>query len=369
MKLEQLAELYGDFYVPSTVVKVGGKDLLRDLFLAVTRIEVDLKEKAAARFSFTVASAFDWEDREFTARRDQKRVDLIELFAFGSPVEIALGYGEPVKLKPMLSGIVTEISTGFPESGAPQLTISGYDGLYPLTVGKNTRHWEKEPDSTAARAIAGYNGLKADVKDTTPVKDRIDQNEETDMVFLTKLAERNSVTFYVRAGRLYFGPRQDSTSDIVELFWGKGLTSFSPTANLAKQITSVEVSGTSAVRGETVVGKASRSDEDAPEASRETGADRVAKALGEAPVLKIRAAVHTQAEADARAKAILKERAQDFVTGDGECIGLPDIVPDTNIALDGLGRAFTKTYYVTAATHSLDGAGYRTRFQVRETSI
>jgi phage protein D len=369
MRLEALEPDYGEFYVPSFCVKVGADDLVRDLFLAVTRVEVALKEKAAGHFSFTVANAFDWERREFTARRGQEEVDLLELFAFGASVEVALGYGDASRLKPILKAIVTEISTNFAAQGAPQLTISGFDALYALTIGKSTRHWEEAPDSDAVSEIVRENNLSADIVSTTPAKPRIDQNEESDFAFLTKLAERNATTFYMRGETLYFGPRRNTESESVELEWGKGLASFSPTANLAKQVTEVEVSGWSAEKGEAIIGRASQGDESDREGDRESGAERVAKALGRSPVLKLRAAVHTQAEADARAKAILEERAQDFVTGDGECVGLPEIVPDSNIALAGLGRAFNKTYYVTEATHSLDASGYRTRFQVRETTV
>jgi phage protein D len=79
--------------------------------------------------------------------------------------------------------------------------------------------------------------------------------------------------------------------------------------------------------------------------------------------------VHTQEEADERAKAILEERAQDFVTGEGECVGLPDLLPDRTVNIRGVGRAFSKKYYITETTHSVDGKGYRTRFKVEETSI
>ena len=69
MNLQQLNQTYGDFYVPTFVVKVGADDVVRDLFLTVTGVEVDLKDKGAGHFSFTVASAFDWETREFVAHR------------------------------------------------------------------------------------------------------------------------------------------------------------------------------------------------------------------------------------------------------------------------------------------------------------
>jgi phage protein D len=86
-------------------------------------------------------------------------------------------------------------------------------------------------------------------------------------------------------------------------------------------------------------------------------------------VLNVRSAVRNQAEADARAKAVLEERAQQFVTGTGESVGLPELLPDVNVAIGGLGPAFSKTYYVPEATHRLDGSSYRTTFKVQETTV
>ena len=85
--------------------------------------------------------------------------------------------------------------------------------------------------------------------------------------------------------------------------------------------------------------------------------------------MNVRMALRSQEEANTRAKAILDERAQDFVTGDGECIGLPEIVPDINVSLQGIGTRFSKLYYVSEATHKLDSGGYRTTFKVQETRV
>jgi phage protein D len=117
------------------------------------------------------------------------------------------------------------------------------------------------------------------------------------------------------------------------------------------------------------VGTAKRGDETGRDTRASSGSERVVRALSSSPILSVRAPVHTQAEADERAKAILDERAQDFVTGSGECIGLPEIVPDVNIELGGMGRGFSKTYWVSEATHKLDGAGYSTTFKVQETTV
>ncbi|SUS04672.1 conserved hypothetical protein [uncultured Defluviicoccus sp.] len=369
MRLTALETRYGGFYAPAFSAIVGGQDLVRDLFLPVTQVEVDLKQRTANRFSFTVANAFDWEAREFVAGPSEQRINLLELFAFGTRTDIAMGYGDPAKLRVMISGTITEIGTSFAEGGAPALTISGYDGLFPLTVGQKTRHWEERRDSDVVLAIASEAKLSATVVQTDPVKRRVDQNQQTDLDFIGKLAERNYATFLLNRDGLYFGPRRQERSGLLELTWGQGLLSFSPQVNLAKQVTAVEVYGQPAEVGEPIVGRARRGEETGRDTSRQSGGDRLARALGEEHVMRVRLPVHTQAEADARARAILRERAQEFVQADGESVGLPDIEPDTNIALTGIGRVFSKTYYVSEATHKVDSSGYRTTFKVEEPTV
>ncbi|MCG6986326.1 MAG: hypothetical protein LJE61_14130 [Thiocapsa sp.] len=369
MDVETLEQKHGDYFAPAFVVSVGGDDLVRDLFLTVASVKVDLQEKAAGRFSITVTNAFSWEHREFVAGESEERIDLLELFQFGVEVEIKLGYGEPARLETVLSGTVTELKTTFGAGGTPSLEIAGYDRLYPLTIGKQTRFWEDVPDSDAVADIAADHGLDTDIVATTPTKPRIDQNEETDLAFLEKLAERNSATFYVDDRTLYFGPRQRDRTAEIALPWGGGLTTFSPEANLAKQIAAVEVVGTSATTGQQIVGRAERGQEDGRESGDESGPERLANALAAQPVLRVRAGVHTQAEADARALAILQERAQDFVTGTAECIGLPELRPDMNIAFEGLGRGFSKTYWVSGVVHDISGGGFTTSLTVQEPSL
>ncbi|MEL6168989.1 MAG: contractile injection system protein, VgrG/Pvc8 family [Pseudomonadota bacterium] len=369
MDVETLEQRHGDYFAPTFVVTVGGDDLVRDLHLSVSKVNVDLKEKAAGRFSITIANAFDWEAREFVAGETEARVDLLELFAFGAEVEVKLGYGEPARLDTVLKGIVTELNTTFGGGGTPELEIAGFDGLYPLTVGKATRSWEDVPDSDAVAEIARIHGLTADIEATTPAKPRIDQNEETDFAFLEKLAERNGAIFYVAGDTLRFGPRKNNEGAEIVLPWGGGLVTFSPEANLAKQIAVVEVVGTSATTGEQIVGRAERGDEGGRDAGAESGAERVARALSDQPVLRIRAAVHTQEEADARAQAVLEERAQDFVTGSAECIGLPELRPDINVGFEGLGRGFSKTYWVSGVVHDISSGGFKTTISVEEPTI
>ncbi len=50
-------------------------------------------------------------------------------------------------------------------------------------------------------------------------------------------------------------------------------------------------------------------------------------------------------------------------------MGIPDIVAGENIRLEGLGKKFTKTYYIEKAVHNISGSGYKTTFNVKENTI
>ncbi len=77
------------------------------------------------------------------------------------------------------------------------------------------------------------------------------------------------------------------------------------------------------------------------------------------------APVLSQEEAKKLAVSLLQERSYEYITGTGEVIGLPDLRPGQNLELQGLGRRFSGTYYVTHVVHTLNASGYLTQFTVR----
>ena len=89
MRLAEFAKQYGNFTVPTFQVLVAGVDLVRELLLSVPSAEVDLKQKASGRFSFKVTNAFNWEERTFVGGKGERTLDLLELFAYGTPLKFA----------------------------------------------------------------------------------------------------------------------------------------------------------------------------------------------------------------------------------------------------------------------------------------
>jgi phage protein D len=367
MRLHDFSQKYGDFYAPAHAIRVAGVDLMRNAFVAVTQAEVDLVLGGMSRFSFTVANAFDMDRREFL---DASGKDLLETFAFGAEVEVAAGYGDVSSLLVLISGVITEVGTNFADGGTPELTIAGYDHAYPLSVGKNTASWAQRRDSDVAADIARFHNLDTDITPTKVQNPQIEQNQESDLEFIKKLADRNErYKVYITGRTLHFGPAKDKQEPVVTLPFGGGLLSFKPEANLAGQVGAVEMVGWDTARQQAIVGRAQRGDEPGRDPRRQSAADYLQGTLRDRPTLRLRQPVRSQAEADERAKAALAERAQEFLTGEGETLGLPELRPDTMVALDAIGRRFSKAYYVEEATHHIDGNGYRTRFKVKETTL
>jgi phage protein D len=368
MELTALAKTYGDFYAPCYAIRIGGSDLMRDQAVAVSQVEVDLVLGAASRFSFTVTDSYSNKLHSFLTGSGG---DVLELLTFGAEVEICMGYGDARSTPTTMSGMITEITTNFPESGVPELSIAGYDHGFALTMGKNSRTWSKASDSDAAHEIASFNNLAAIIETTSEKHAQIEQNQESDWEFLKKLADRNHFELYVDERKtLHFGKPNDKAGAVVRLVYGEGLLSFKPEANLAGQISKVEVYGWDPQQKKAIIGVATTGEESGLTGkSAGQHLNAFVRDPSKRPTLRLRQPVFTQSEANARAKAALSERAKQFLTGDGEAIGLPEVRPDRNVELANLGVPFSKTYYIKQATHKIDSNGYRTRFKVKETGL
>jgi Bacteriophage probable baseplate hub protein len=373
LTIEQIERDRKNFFAPAFNVVVAKQSLLQDLRLEVASVQVDQMNNAAHRFSFVVHNGFDITRREFIKVAGKT---LPDFFAFGTDVEIHMGYGDRRSLDLMLSGIVTEWSTSFPSSGLPQLTISGYDHFYRMTRGTRSKNWEAKKDSDVVREIARDYNLDARVEETDAVQPKIEQSQESSAQFVRRLAERNSFEFFVTGKQLFFRTPDNTTRGTVELAWGRGLVSFAPEINLSEQVTAVEVYGWDIRNKKAIVGRARKGDEEGRDRARASGAPRASGgeylqkiAKQDEGVLRVRMPVFSEQDATERARAILNRRSAGFVGGRAESIGIPDIKPNTNVTLQGLGDLFSSTFYVKQATHTVDASGYRTAFQIEDKTI
>jgi uncharacterized protein len=73
----------------------------------------------------------------------------------------------------------------------------------------------------------------------------------------------------------------------------------------------------------------------------------------------------TQAEADAKALGILRDRVKDMVTAEGGTIGFAQLRAGGTVAITGIGPRYSGLWVLTKTTHRIDSSGYRTTFSAR----
>jgi uncharacterized protein len=367
--ITELEKHHHDFYAPTFEVLVNGRDLLTTELVEITEAQVDSTLEGMDQFSFTVNGVFNVDKREFMTENTVAVDAITKLFPFGSEVEIRMGYMDRRSRALLHRGMISSIKTSFPATGVPQITVSGYDLSYCMKHNKKSRPWDDRKDSQIATAIAGEYHLDAKVEDSQVVHARTEQNQQTDQEFLAKLAERNGFEVYTFDRVLHFHKPHSDRTAVIRLAWGAGLVSFTPEINISEQITEVEVRGWNVATKREIVGKARSGDELGRDGGEQSGGEVVKAACREKKTLKMRYPVRSQQEADQKARSILKQRSELFVQGSGESIGIPEILPNTNIQLEGLGRLFSKTYFVEQATHTVNASGYKTTFKVKETTV
>lgn len=359
MNFVEAEDRYHNFYAPTAKVLVEGDNLLQH-GIEITSVTVDNTLEGADQFSFVVNNAFDIQKRDFRW--------LDDLFAFGKRVRIDMGYVDELEL--MVLGLITEIKTSFPSGSLPQITVSGFDLSYCMGRGKKSKNWDDKRDSDVIAEIASKHKLTPEVKDTRVTHPRIEQSQESDLEFITKLAGRNGFELYVFGEKLYCSPAFNSKDPSFVFEWGGGLASFTPEINISEQVTEVEVTGWDANTKKEIVGKAKAGQEPGRAGNRKSGGE-VIKSIcrEEPPVHRVRQPVYSKEEANRRAEAILKKRAEGFVKGSGEVIGNPFIFVDDIVELKGLGKKFSKKYYLEKSTHTVSSGGYKTTFNVKDTTI
>lgn len=359
--LKQLARELHEFHAPTFTVVVDGKDLRRELELDVVSVSADLKLDAPGRFSFVVGNLFDLAQRTFGTALDRLRL--------GAEARISMGYRSVRAEDLVIAGLVTEVTTGFQSSGAPQVTVSGYDRSYPMQKRTVPQNWTKKRESDVVAAIARFHNLSTErIETTEPTYAKLELSQESDYAFVRRLAEHNDFEFYVVDKALHFGPPRVGRDETLTLRWGEGLVSFTPEINLADQVSAVEVHGWDPERKQEILGVAQRGGERGRKPGQMSGGELV-ELLCKESKLSVRRPLTRQAEVDRLARSLLERRARQFLKGSGECIGLPNLRIDQNVRIEGLGAPYSGDYYVEGVTHTLNASGYRTAFRVQEAAL
>jgi phage protein D/phage baseplate assembly protein gpV len=339
------------FFAPRARIDVSGVTLAAEVSRHVLSVRYDNDVELADMVSVVLDNA----GNRFTDS---------PLFEPGKQVELHLGYGD--ELRPMMLGEIASVEPSFPQSGAPTLTVSGYDRSYRLRHDVPDRPaFLFTNDSLIATQIALEAGLipVVDPSPFPPVKSL--PRTAPDMALLKERALANFFEVFVHWDKLYFRFPRPQT-EAVSLAWGRNLSSFTP------RLSHAGLAGMQVVRGYnedlalSIVGVATTAGLDL---------DAVLERLGEAGVGALaalgrrvagNAPVTSPVDASALARALLQDILDGLYEATGSCIGLPDLQAGSYVEVTGVGKRFSGRYRLTKVSHVLDQGGYRTEFEVTQ---
>ena len=340
------------FYRPDFAVKIEGLTLAADVRNATRSLSYDNNIDTADMFTLQLDNA-------------GLRFCDSALFDVGKDVEIYMGYeGE---LQPMMLGEITAINPSFPQSGAPTITLSGYDKSHRMRTNSPTpRSFKYVNASLIAIRIAVENKLVPIVDPGAPVRESVEQSG-SDWAVLQELADRNYFQVFVRWDKLFFRfPRPQLEMTVLE--WGKNLISFSPRLSLSGQHGIQVVRSYNYQLAQTIVSVlpalAVASDlEDLIERLGSAAVDQLVE-LGRYVLRGEQVSDHL--EGAALAKSILQQILEGLYEGSGSCIGMPQLRAGDMIEIRGVGKRFSGKYRLRRVTHTIDDGGYRTTFEVAQ---
>jgi phage protein D len=344
-----------DTLIPDLQLRINGRPLPLDARADLISASVLEDVNAAGMFTFTLLC---WDGIEMRV----KWID-DDFFKEGNSVEVAMGYRDNVET--LFKGEITCLEPAFPNTQPPTLTVRGYDRRHRLMGRRKTRTFLNMKDSDIANQIAADWSLTPEVEDTRVTLDYVLQHNQTDFEFLQERAQRIGYEMVVAQTTLRFCPRQNEGSAAVTLRREIELLDFNVRLTTIGQVEEVFVQGWNPTSKEEVVARARVGDE------RQMGGSASGPAIARQAFTgtggtTVNMPILSQAEADQLASGWFGEMALSYVEGYGTCIGQPDLRAGGLVEIEGLGRRFSGSYYVTSTEHSYrPNVGYRTAFTVR----
>lgn len=342
--MDKLKKKYQDFLVPAAKVRVNGKDVVSDLKIGIVSISVHLELEQSNSASFTLVHVYDQEKRSFSSSAKSN-------ICVGSIVEIELGYGS--SLETVFYGFI--YSARYTVGSECEIAVTAMD-LRRLMMDNQKSYYtyaKNKASDVFQEIIKRYKPLysKLELQTTSAVEDKTFEQNETDYSFVGKLCRDYNRQFFVVGSTVYFQEPQSKSTPILTFENQNSLYQFSREV-LYKDITVVVQtrSGT-----KEVISKEKTFQTDSA----------VMKKLN-IPVTRTIVVGHRQTVEQIQARVLQEtaELARQSQTGEGSCVGLPDLVPSRCIKIKKMDSALDGTFYLKTVEHQFGSDGFETSFTV-----
>lgn len=234
------------------------------------------------------------------------------------------------------------------KSGPPNtLTVSAKSAELTTEIkGHKTRSHHATTVGDIVRKIAGEHGLgvSVDSKIGARVVEHIDQQSESDLAFLSRLAKRNGAMFKLAGGKVLFAKKGARTTPSGA---AKAARTLKPTDGVASwTMTKSERGGHKSVN--------------CYWHDHDEGRRKKATAGSGKPVFRDKRIYRTEAEASAAAAAHLGDLHRGKADGSVDVVGDPTFFAEMTVTLSGFDPDADGTYTAKSVAHKFDSSGYTT---------
>ena len=350
-----LAKKYDNFAAPGFEILVDGKELSPSQY-HIPGVEIELRaDGTAGGCTFQINGQYDFENSKWIS-------DAANAIKPGAKLTVKGGY---VTRKELFFGYVDDYSMDFRSDGAPYIEVNGLDGLgYLMNMCEPEYGGQKKPkqivESVLRKSVSAGFAKKVTVGSLDGFETPVIKEQMDDWKFLRMMAQRYGATLFVVDGEMIFDTVTTKTSPILTLTVGRGVKTFVKRVSLAHQVGKVEVWGRD-VNEKAVQGTAASV---TAGGSGKSAAEWVS-GLKDAVLRERSEYARTQKECETLAQHRLNGIAMGFVSGKGECIGIPELIPGRYIKIDGGDDKTNGTYFLTRVRHRFSPDEYVTEFEVK----
>jgi phage protein D len=360
-----------DYYAPDHKIEIEGQALDPETKGDVLDIKVTMDVENLTGISLNINN---WDDRRFRFKYSDTKT-----FDVGNRIHVKMGYAG--RLLSVARGVITSLTPHFPESGPPTLGVGGQDSLVKLRDKKpgpkEQKVFIKKTDAEIVKIVADRNHLKfRGPKKKGKPYDVVVQKDQSEAMFIKERASRIDYDCYIQIDPVtgdetltFEEPADGRNGHRTKTYvfeWGKSLINFNPELTIAEQVGTLTVRGWDPHTKKPIQFTAGPTDLPRVERHGLSGPEAAQKRLNEKNDYVVDRPVTSTQEARELAISLLREKADRYITGSGQVIGLPDLRPDDNVELNGLGQRFSGTYHVLKVEHSIGSSGFLTKFEVRK---
>ena len=349
---------YDQFTAPAFEITVGSTKLDCNQY-TIPSLDVEIcADGNAGGCSFTVDGLYDYETETWSNK-------LASLIQVGDKLIVKGGY---VQKKELFYGYVDDYTVEFQKDRAPRVSVTGIDALGYLMSLREPLYAGQKKAAEIVKTIlnkgvsAGF-AKSVTVGTLTGFETPIVKEQVDDWRFLNLMAQRYGASLFVVDGELIFDTVADQTSPIITLQLGRELQSFTKRVSIAHQVGKVEIYGRD-VNQKAVKGTASS----VSTGSGKSAADLVPK-LKQAVLREYSEYAQTQAECKKLAQNRLNGIAMGLVFAQGQCVGIPELIPGRYLKVEGTDDQLDGTYFLTKIRHSFVNDGYVTSFEAKGAKI